>query len=422
MIENRAGASGNIGADAVAKAAPDGYTIGIATASTHAVAVSLEHQPALRSDQGFCAGGDDRQPALCAGALSRPAREQPCGARSRSQRRSPARSTTARPGWRASRISPPRCSPAMAGVNITHVPYKTSAQSVTDMITGRLDMQFATIAPTLANIRAGKLRALVTSGSKRVSGAAGRADGGGSRHRRLRGGACGSRFVAAGRHARGHHRAAQSRGERHPQDRRRARGAGRAGHGAGARPAARRSPSASAPTSRNGAASWQRPASSGSNATILRPSAEARECATESRLGGCSQVRPTLCSRIRRRSRHRLPSGGNHAAVHTTRLARIVAPSSVIGIGAGRAAVPARAVLAKTAAGELDPRPGRPALPPTATTTSGSSTGPTACSTTRRARWQNPPADQVLQGGAAGDEVRRRRQPAALLGRTRSGL
>src|SRR5215471_8473934 len=53
---------------------------------------------------------------------------------------------------------------SMAGVNIVHVPYKSSSQSMTDMITGRLDMQFATIAPSLPNILAGQLRALATSG------------------------------------------------------------------------------------------------------------------------------------------------------------------------------------------------------------------------------------------------------------------
>ncbi len=48
------------------------------------------------------------------------------------------------------------------------MPYRSSAQSSIDMITGRLDMQFATVAPTLANIREGKLRALATTGTKRV--------------------------------------------------------------------------------------------------------------------------------------------------------------------------------------------------------------------------------------------------------------
>ena len=55
------------------------------------------------------------------------------------------------------------------GIELTHVPYRSSAQSSIDMITGRLDMQFATVAPTLANIREGKLKALATTGAKRVT-------------------------------------------------------------------------------------------------------------------------------------------------------------------------------------------------------------------------------------------------------------
>ena len=58
---------------------------------------------------------------------------------------------------------------SMAGVQLTHVPYKASAQSVTDMISGRLDMQFATVAPMLSNIRAGQLRALAVTGAEPVS-------------------------------------------------------------------------------------------------------------------------------------------------------------------------------------------------------------------------------------------------------------
>src|SRR5262249_29183205 len=57
----------------------------------------------------------------------------------------------------------------LAGVRLNHVPYKSSAQSVVDLIAGRLDMQFATIPPTLTNINAGQVRALATTGTHRRS-------------------------------------------------------------------------------------------------------------------------------------------------------------------------------------------------------------------------------------------------------------
>ena len=55
----------------------------------------------------------------------------------------------------------------LSGIELTHVPYKSTAQSVIDLISGRLEMQFATIAPSLANIRAGQLRALAVTSRKR---------------------------------------------------------------------------------------------------------------------------------------------------------------------------------------------------------------------------------------------------------------
>ena len=57
----------------------------------------------------------------------------------------------------------------LASVKLNHIPYKSSAQSVVDLISGRLDMQFATIPPTLANINANQVRALATTGAQRVS-------------------------------------------------------------------------------------------------------------------------------------------------------------------------------------------------------------------------------------------------------------
>ena len=168
VIENRAGASGNIGADAVAKATPDGYTIGIATASTHAVAGSLSpnlpYDP-IRDFAPVAMIGCQPyvlvlHPALPAHNLA----ELIALAKAKPGTLNYGSAGVASLAHLATELFA-----SMAGVNIVHVPYKSSSQSMTDMITGRLDMQFATIAPSLPNIRAGQLRALVTSGKTRVA-------------------------------------------------------------------------------------------------------------------------------------------------------------------------------------------------------------------------------------------------------------
>jgi tripartite-type tricarboxylate transporter receptor subunit TctC len=168
VIDNRAGASGNIGADAIAKAAPDGTTIGIATASTHAVAVSLGSHLPYDPIKDFAPvaiiGSQPYVLVLYPGVPARDLAELIALAKAK-----PGTLTYGSAGVASLAHLATALFASMAGVNMLHVPYKSSSQSMTDMITGRLDMQFATIAPSLPNIRAGQLRALVTSGRTRAT-------------------------------------------------------------------------------------------------------------------------------------------------------------------------------------------------------------------------------------------------------------
>ena len=166
VIENRVGASGSIGADAVAKAAPDGYTLGIATASTHALAMSLNTNLPYDPVKDFAPvgmiGGQPYVLVIYPGLGPKTLGELIALAKTK-----PGTLNYGSAGVASLAHLAAAQFANQAGISLTHVPYKSSAQSVTDMIAGRLDMQFATIAPTLANIRDGKLRALATSGAKR---------------------------------------------------------------------------------------------------------------------------------------------------------------------------------------------------------------------------------------------------------------
>jgi tripartite-type tricarboxylate transporter receptor subunit TctC len=166
VVENRVGASGNLGSDAIAKAAPDGYTFGIATTSTHAVALSLSPNLPYDPIKDFAPvgmiGSAPYVLVVYPGLPARSLEELIALAKAKPGTLNYGSAGVASLAHLATALFA-----ASAGINITHVPYKSSAQSVTDMLTGRLEMQFATIAPTLPYIRAGQLRPLATSGAQR---------------------------------------------------------------------------------------------------------------------------------------------------------------------------------------------------------------------------------------------------------------
>ena len=166
VVDNRSGASGAIGVDAVAKALPDGYMVGLITVSTHAVASSLGKK--LPYDPIA-----DHTPVGMIGSTPYVLVTYPgLGVRNLGELMTLAR---AKPGalnyGSAGPASMAHLAAALlgveAGIDIVHVPYRSSVHAVTDIMAGRVQMQFATIPPSAELIATGKLTAVAVSGSKR---------------------------------------------------------------------------------------------------------------------------------------------------------------------------------------------------------------------------------------------------------------
>jgi tripartite-type tricarboxylate transporter receptor subunit TctC len=168
VVENRPGASGNLGADVVAKSAPDGYAMGLITASTHGVT------PALGTKLPYDTINDFKPVSMIGAAPYVLVLYPGIPAKSVAELVALAKTKPGKLNYGSAGLaSLAHLAAALfandADIELTHVPYKSSAQSSIDIITGRLDMQFATVGPTLENIRDGKLRALATTGKNRVS-------------------------------------------------------------------------------------------------------------------------------------------------------------------------------------------------------------------------------------------------------------
>ena len=166
VIENCVGANGNLGAEAVAKSAPDGYTIGLATATTHAIApslvTSLRYDPL--KDFAFISmiGTTPYALVVWPGVPVKSVAELVAYARSH-------------PGQLAySSIGPSSLADLSAqlfattlGVEFTHVPYRSATQAVVDLVEGRIQLQFGLLNASLNAVREGKLRALAVTSARR---------------------------------------------------------------------------------------------------------------------------------------------------------------------------------------------------------------------------------------------------------------
>ncbi len=168
VVDNRSGASGAIGVDAVAKAQPDGYMVGLITVSTHAVASSLGKK--LPYDPI-----SDHTPVGMIGTTPYVLVTYPgLGVRDLGELVALAKS---KPGTlnygSAGPASMAHLAAALlgvdAGIDIVHVPYRSSVHAVTDIMAGRIQMQFATIPPSAELIATKKLTAVAVSSPKRSS-------------------------------------------------------------------------------------------------------------------------------------------------------------------------------------------------------------------------------------------------------------
>ena len=167
LIDNRAGASGNIGADAVAKAAPDGYTLLMGTTGV------LSINGYLFKNMSYDAARDFTPVSYTSLITNILVVQQDVPARTVADlialaKRQPGKLSFASSGAGSSTHLSGELFKAMAGVDILHVPYRGSSQALTDVISGQVTMLFDNAPSSMPFVQQGKLRALAVTSSKRM--------------------------------------------------------------------------------------------------------------------------------------------------------------------------------------------------------------------------------------------------------------
>jgi tripartite-type tricarboxylate transporter receptor subunit TctC len=167
VIDNRGGAGGNIGTDAVAKAEPDGYTLVMGTVGTHAI------NPSLYAKMPYDALTDFAPVAYVAGVpnlmVVSPKKVKATTVQEfiAEAKATPGKFTMASSGNGTSIHLSGELFKQMTGIEMPHVPYRGSGPAVNDLIGGQVDVMFDNLPSSIEHVRGGNLRALAVTSSKR---------------------------------------------------------------------------------------------------------------------------------------------------------------------------------------------------------------------------------------------------------------
>jgi tripartite-type tricarboxylate transporter receptor subunit TctC len=166
VVENRAGASGAIGVEMVAKSPPDGYTLLIATQTTHAANPAL--YPKLPYD-----AAKDFAPLTLAGSTALALSVRPSLPVSSVKelidfaKKNPAKLVYASGGNGTSQHLTTELMKSMSGTYMLHIPYRGAGPAMTDLLGGQVDFMFDNLPTALPHIKAGKLRGLAVTTATR---------------------------------------------------------------------------------------------------------------------------------------------------------------------------------------------------------------------------------------------------------------